>query len=170
MTTASVTGQPHADGDGESVTSRSEMGVRAVGAALRRARGRLSQQAAAERWHVPLATMAALEQGVVRDYQAQTLAQFDEMLGTRTLDLYERPDEVPPPTSMEDVTRAFLEASDDFAENVARRLAVTYRTGPMTASSFAEVAELWEKMPTGVRLALTLLMHDIAELSGIRDD
>jgi hypothetical protein len=69
------------------------MGVRAVGRELKRARGRLSQKAAAAKWGVPVATLGALEQGIVRDYNSQTLAQFDEMLGRSTLDLYLQSDD-----------------------------------------------------------------------------
>ena len=79
--------------DGGNVAAGASMGVRAVGRELKRARGRLSQKAAAARWGVPVATLGALEQGIVRDYNAQTLAQFDEMLGRSTLDLYLQSDD-----------------------------------------------------------------------------
>lgn len=79
--------------NGGNVTSQSTMGVRVVGKALKQARGRLSQKAAADRWGVPVATLAALEQGLTRRYQSQTLAQFDEMLGRSTLDLYLQSDD-----------------------------------------------------------------------------
>lgn len=79
--------------DGGNVASGASMGVRAVGRELKRARGRLSQKAAAARWGVPVATLGALEQGIVRDYNSQTLAQFDEMLGRSTLDLYLQSDD-----------------------------------------------------------------------------
>ena len=79
--------------DGGNVASGASMGVRAVGRELKRARGRLSQKAAAARWGVPVATLGALEQGIARDYNSQTLAQFDEMLGRSTLDLYMQSDD-----------------------------------------------------------------------------
>ena len=79
--------------DGGNVASGASMGVRAVGRELKRARGRLSQKAAAARWGVPVATLGALEQGIARDYNSQTLAQFDEMLGRSTLDLYLQSDD-----------------------------------------------------------------------------
>jgi hypothetical protein len=40
-----------------------------------------------------VATLGALEQGIARDYNSQTLAQFDEMLGRSTLDLYLQSDD-----------------------------------------------------------------------------
>lgn len=78
---------------GESLILSNAVGVRRVGRELRRARGVLSQRAAAARWEVPLATLAALEQGVDRKYNPQTLARFDRMLGISALDLYEQEDE-----------------------------------------------------------------------------
>jgi hypothetical protein len=147
--------EPLEDGDA-SLASRHSMGVKAVGAALRRARGRLSQQAAAERWNVPLATMAALEQGVERDYQAQTLAQFDDMLGRSTLDLYERPDEQPPMTGTPDeLARAFVSMSAEISERVAQTLREE-RSG-----AFDEVAELWERLPNRLRVAFTYLLREV---------
>jgi hypothetical protein len=79
--------------NGGNLASSGTMGVRVVGKALKQARGRLSQRAAADRWGVPVATLAALEQGLDRNYQSQTLAQFDEMLGRSTLDLYLQSDD-----------------------------------------------------------------------------
>lgn len=68
------------------------VGIRRVGDAIKRARGTMPQKVAAKTWGVPLATMAALEQGIERNYQPHTLAQFDQVLGQSTLDLYLRPD------------------------------------------------------------------------------
>lgn len=71
------------------------MGVRAVGDALIAARGTMSQKAAAQRWGVPVATLAALERGVERNYNPQTLRQFDQALGGRdTWQLYKGADAV----------------------------------------------------------------------------
>jgi hypothetical protein len=85
--------------DGESLASTHEMGVRAVGDALKKARGGMSQREAAAHWGVPVATWAALEQGErlgkngkPRNFQPHTLHQFDEALGESTLDLYNGPD------------------------------------------------------------------------------
>lgn len=98
--------------------------MRAVGEALQKARGRMSQKAAAAHWGVPLATLAALEQGVERDYQPHTLHQFDEALGRSTLDLYNGPD----PGPERDDVLARLEAMDqllrsEFAD-ISAQLAV----------------------------------------------
>lgn len=79
--------------DGGNVASGASMGVRAVGRELKKARGRLSQKAAATKWGVPVSTLGQLEQGITRSYNAQTLAQFDEMLGRSTLDLYLQSDD-----------------------------------------------------------------------------
>lgn len=68
------------------------MGIRALGRALREARGTMSQGEAAARWNVPVSTLGALEQGVVRHYHSQTLARFDAMLGRSAVAIYESPD------------------------------------------------------------------------------
>jgi transcriptional regulator with XRE-family HTH domain len=83
-----------AGGDHGPVTSRA-MGVRRLGNALKKARGRMSQQAAAEAWGVALSTLGAIEQGVDRKYQPPTLAPFDAVLGREgaAWDLYNQPEE-----------------------------------------------------------------------------
>lgn len=68
------------------------MGIRALGRALREARGTMSQGEAAAKWHVPVSTLGALEQGVVRRYHSQTLARFDAMLGRSAVAIYETAD------------------------------------------------------------------------------
>lgn len=103
-------------------------GVRRVGRALRRARGRLTQKQAARHWGVSLATMAALEQGKVRHYGSDTLAQFDEMLGVSTWDLYEGfdlPDEGEAPTvaaEVQQVREAILGRLNQIEDSIAARL------------------------------------------------
>jgi len=52
-----------------------------------------SQKAAAAHWNVPYSTLCAIEQGKERNYQPQTLAHFDAMLGRSAWELYEQPDE-----------------------------------------------------------------------------
>jgi hypothetical protein len=69
------------------------MGLRRLAAELKKARGMRSQKAAAAYWNVPYSTLCALEQAKVRNYQPQTLAHFDAMLGRSAWDLYEPPDE-----------------------------------------------------------------------------
>lgn len=78
---------------GESVASRHVMGLRRLGTALKKARGTMSQKAAAHTWGVPLSTLSAIEQGIVRDYQSQTLAQFDAALGESAYEIYASPDQ-----------------------------------------------------------------------------
>ena len=68
------------------------MGIKALGRALRDARGTMSQGEAAARWNVPVSTLGALEQGVVRRYHSQTLARFDAMLGRSAVAIYEQSD------------------------------------------------------------------------------
>lgn len=70
------------------------MGVHRLGDALKKARGRMSQKAAAASWDVPLSTLQAIEQGVERHYQPHTLAVFDGPLGTSAWDLYQQSDGV----------------------------------------------------------------------------
>ena len=80
-------------GDPESLASGHDMGLARLSRELRKARGTLSQKAAASRWGVPYSTLCALEQAKPRNYQPQTLAHFDAMLGRSALDLYEMEDE-----------------------------------------------------------------------------
>ena len=68
------------------------VGIKALGRALRDARGTMSQGEAAARWGVPVSTLGALEQGVVRRYHSQTLARFDKMLGRSANAIYEQDD------------------------------------------------------------------------------
>jgi len=68
------------------------VGIKALGRALRDARGTMSQGEAAARWNVPVSTLGALEQGVVRRYHSQTLARFDAMLGRSAVAIYEQSD------------------------------------------------------------------------------
>jgi transcriptional regulator with XRE-family HTH domain len=70
------------------------MGVRLLGDALRRRRGEagLSQKAAAVAWNFPLATLGAIEQGVIRNYQPTTIARLDPVIGTSAWDLLQTPE------------------------------------------------------------------------------
>src|SRR4029077_2963923 len=68
------------------------VGIKALGRALRDARGTMSQGEAAAHWGVPGATLGAIEQGVVRRYHSQTLARFDKMLGRSAKDIYDQVD------------------------------------------------------------------------------
>jgi len=70
------------------------MGLARLSRELKRARGTLSQKAAASRWGVPYSTLCALEQAKPRSYQPHTLAHFDAMLGRSAWDLYMEADEV----------------------------------------------------------------------------
>lgn len=81
------------DDQGGSVASAHTMGVRRLGSELKKARGTMSQKVAAQEWGVAVATLGAIEQGVVRSYQPQTLAPFDRVLGRSAWDLYEAADE-----------------------------------------------------------------------------
>lgn len=71
------------------------MGVRLLGDALRRRRGEagLSQKAAALIWNFPLATLGAIEQGVIRNYQPTTIARLDVVLGESAWGLLATTDE-----------------------------------------------------------------------------
>jgi hypothetical protein len=69
------------------------MGLARLSRELKRARGTMSQKAAAAHWQVPYSTLCVLEQGKPRNYQSHTLAQFDVMLGRSAKDLYDLPDE-----------------------------------------------------------------------------
>jgi hypothetical protein len=53
----------------------------------------MSQGEAAARWGVPVSTLGALEQGVVRRYHSQTLARFDVMLGRSANAIMEQVDD-----------------------------------------------------------------------------
>lgn len=69
------------------------VGIKALGRALRDARGTMSQGEAAARWGVPVSTLGAIEQGVDRRYHSQTLARFDAMLGRSANAIYEQTDD-----------------------------------------------------------------------------
>jgi hypothetical protein len=69
------------------------MGLARLSRELKKARGTLSQKAAATHWGVPYTTLCALEQGKPRNYQPHTLAHFDAMLGRSAWDLYDMSDE-----------------------------------------------------------------------------
>lgn len=69
------------------------MGLARLSRELKMARGTMSQKAAAAHWNVPYSTLCALEQAKPRNYQPQTLAHFDAMLGRRAWNIYEGPDE-----------------------------------------------------------------------------
>lgn len=77
----------------ESVRSAHEMGLARLSRELKKARGTLSQRAAATHFGVPYTTLCAIEQGQARNYQPHTLAHFDAMLGRSAWDLYDTPDE-----------------------------------------------------------------------------
>jgi hypothetical protein len=80
------------DGTSRDIASHA-VGIKALGRALRDARGTMSQGEAAARWGVPVSTLGALEQGVVRRYHSQTLARFDAMLGRSANAIYEQADD-----------------------------------------------------------------------------
>ena len=105
---------------GESVPSRTVTGAERVGAALRAARGTMSQKAASVHFGVAYSTLCALEQGKDRNYGSHTLHQFDAMLGRDTWELYTQ-EEAPPPASRAqlDELRAEIEELRDRLEEVA---------------------------------------------------
>src|SRR4029453_13952284 len=75
------------------LASGHDMGLARLSRELKKARGTLSQKAAANRWHVPYTTLCQIEQGKPRNYQPHTLARFDAMLGRSAWDLYSQTDE-----------------------------------------------------------------------------
>jgi uncharacterized protein YkwD len=66
---------------------------------------------------VPLATLAAIEQCVDRNYQPPTVAPFDKVLGTSTWDMLQGPDDEPADAAMLEVLRGELRA--EFGSQVA---------------------------------------------------
>jgi len=98
------------------------VGIKALGRALRDARGTMSQGEAAARWNVPVSTLGALEQGVVRRYHSQTLARFDAMLGRSANAIYEQTDD----------TDDKLSELQDSVRQLAEQVEVISRTRPVT--------------------------------------
>jgi hypothetical protein len=78
--------------DGAGLASRRAMGLRRLGDELRRARGTMTQQAAATHFAVAYSTLCAIEQGQDRNYQSHTLHQFDAMIGKDAWIVYSQPD------------------------------------------------------------------------------
>lgn len=93
---------------------------------MKKKRGKMSQKVAAERWGIPLATLGAIEQGVVRNYRPSTLAPLDDVLGRSTWDLYMEPDE-PETLASQDELDELRRRLDDLAAEVA---AVTAMPAP----------------------------------------
>jgi hypothetical protein len=84
----------------------------------------MSQGEAAARWGVPVSTLGALEQGVVRRYHSQTLARFDAMLGRSANAIYEQSDgEADELGTLRDSVR-HLEEQVDEVRRLARRVEV----------------------------------------------
>jgi len=82
----------------------------------------MSQGEAAARWNVPVSTLGALEQGVVRRYHSQTLARFDAMLGRSANAIYEQADD----------TDDKLSELQDSVRQLAEQVDTISRTRPVT--------------------------------------
>ena len=121
------------------------MGLRRLSAELKKARGTLSQKAAAARWQVPYSTLCALEQQQQRNYQPHTLAHFDEMLGRSAWDLYDQPDE-----AGWDVPAASLSSVEELQAKVAEH-----------ARQLAELTELAQAIAQHERGSLEALLDEL---------
>jgi hypothetical protein len=86
----------------------------------------MSQGEAAARWNVPVSTLGALEQGVMRRYHSQTLARFDAMLGRSAIAIYEQADDVEDEL---DALRADVDSRIGQLTEEIRRLAGTTGAG-----------------------------------------
>ena len=95
------------------------VGIKALGRALRDARGTMSQGEAASRWGVPVSTLGAIEQGVERRYHSQTLARFDAMLGRSANAIYEQGDDF---ENELDALRVEVRQLSDEMHDMVRRL------------------------------------------------